>query len=69
MQCNISIWDNGPGFANNNKKDSLGLKLVKMLVEEMDGEIEFDFREGTRADLSFPMKAYRVKSGFNLEQN
>jgi hypothetical protein len=40
-----------------------------MLVDEMDGEIEFDFREGTRADLSFPMKAYRVKSGFNLEQN
>lgn len=68
-QCTIKVWDNGPGFTKRNEKKCLGLKLVHMLVDEIDGKIEFDFRKGTLAVINFSMKPHRIKTDFKTKQN
>lgn len=50
------VQDDGVGIANNNTKEkstSLGLNLIKMLCDQLEGEYSFDHNKGTRFELTF----------------
>ncbi len=56
----LTTADNGvgvpPGFSFR-QVDSLGMQLVFTLVDQLDGTIEFDTRQGVRAVVAFPVPA------------
>jgi len=65
----IQIVDNGPGIADSIKdkiyeigtttkvgERGVGLYIVKNIVDDMNGKIEFSVENGTRWDISIPMK-------------
>ena len=52
----LEISDNGVGLPvafENMKSDTLGLQLVETLVEQLDGEIEVDVKNGTKYLIKF----------------
>ena len=51
----LVLKDNGPGFPEGFKKrsGSLGLNLVNMLTEQMDGNVDFSNENGARIDINF----------------
>ncbi len=54
----LSICDNGQGIPENvnlDKPKSLGLELVRILTRQLDGEIEFHRKGGTKVTISFPI--------------
>jgi len=63
--CTISVQDDGVGMpaVTNNKNDtSLGLQLVKMLVQQLDGELETNHEHGTTVKFTFPLKPFEGES-------
>ncbi|MGE4294537.1 MAG: sensor histidine kinase [Campylobacterales bacterium] len=46
--------DNGPGFSEKTKK-GLGLDLIKMMAEQLEGRLQADTRKGVRYTLSFDL--------------
>ncbi len=55
-QIALTVRDNGVGFPEHvdfRKSPSLGLTLIKSLVEQLDGAIELDSREGTAFTVTF----------------
>ena len=49
----LTIEDNGEGFSSEHKS-GVGLDLVKMLVEQIEGKIEIQKRNPTRITITFP---------------
>ena len=48
--------DNGAGLPDDldiNTSESLGLKLVKMLAEQLDGTFKIESKKGTFAEIEF----------------
>ena len=55
-KCLLSIKDNGIGLTkdfNSQKPDSLGFKLVTMLIEQIDGSLKMTSGKGTEFIISF----------------
>jgi two-component sensor histidine kinase len=55
----LVVGDNGIGFPPNldfHKTESLGLQLVLMLVEQLEGTIELDKQAGTRFEINFVLQ-------------
>jgi len=55
-RAELTVADDGPGFPEGfdpAKTDSLGLKLVKLLAEELCGTISFESRNGARITVAF----------------
>jgi two-component sensor histidine kinase len=53
----LQASDNGSGFNYSDKfreKNSLGLKLISMLVNQLEGNIKFSFSHGTICSIRFP---------------
>lgn len=60
----LVVRDNGKGFPEGldfRNTDSLGLQLVTNLVDQIDGSIELDTRNGTEFKLRFQELKYKVK--------
>jgi len=57
---NFKFVDNGPGFSKKNTNveevDSLGLKLIKNLVEQIDGDVKFFNDNGAVYEFTFRKK-------------
>jgi len=55
-QFTISVTDNGPGLPTDyENSSSLGLTLVKLLVDQIDGTMNIDSSgNGTNICISFP---------------
>ncbi len=54
----LSICDNGQGIPENvnlDKPKSLGLELVRILTRQLDGELKFHRKSGTKVTISFPI--------------
>jgi len=61
----LTISDNGIGFPESidfNNTDSLGLKLVNSLTEQIDGELELDRSHGTKFNITFQELKYKERS-------
>ena len=55
-QVTLTVRDNGIGFpaeVNFRETESLGLQLVNILVEQLDGTIELDTEQGTQFMITF----------------
>lgn len=54
-QILLMIHDNGPGFDYDPKKNyaSLGMTLIEALTEQLDGNFEYNTKDGTTFTLSF----------------
>jgi two-component sensor histidine kinase len=55
-RCRLVVGDNGLGLPEDldfRNTDSLGLRLVNTLVDQLEGTIELDRRKGTRFTISF----------------
>lgn len=67
--CKIFVSDNGVGIQDSfnwNESDSLGLLIVKSLVEDqLNGSIKLDSTEGTRWEITFPS----ISSGTPVEHD
>ncbi len=58
-QCVLSVADNGVGLPANldpAHATSMGLQLVRLLVEQLQGTLQLDRSQGTRFTISFPRK-------------
>jgi len=51
----LSVSDNGLGF-NPDKREGLGLKIIRVLSEHLQGEINYDFNSGTSFRLNWKEK-------------
>ncbi|MEG3941884.1 PAS domain S-box protein [Microcoleus sp. S36b_A3] len=62
QQFHLSIQDNGRGFPagfNIEHTETLGLRLVRMLTNQLDGTLVIDSKCGTCYDISFTELSYR----------
>ena len=57
----VSVTDNGIGLPSNidiNNNPGFGMKLIKMLVEQMDGEIVIERKNGTKFIISCKLEDF-----------
>ncbi len=57
--CSLQVSDNGKGLPKNFNKDkdsNLGMQLVHMLSEQIDGRVEINQNNGTEYKITFPLK-------------
>ncbi len=53
-QFNVSVCDDGVGIPDRARDGSLGLRLVRVLAEQLRGSVEIEGGSGTTVTLSFP---------------
>lgn len=52
----LIVKDNGAGFDfQNTKTQSLGMELIQMLVEQLNGKLKYSNQNGTTAEIVFPV--------------
>jgi two-component sensor histidine kinase len=57
-KVSIQVQDSGTGFSEEElENNSLGIKLIHSLAQQLQGEITFSNHEGTKAELIFPVHA------------
>jgi two-component sensor histidine kinase len=64
QQFSLLVWDNGIGFPDDAKPtrgNSLGMRLVRMLTDQLHGELSMDGRQGTRVEITFEEPEYRER--------
>jgi two-component sensor histidine kinase len=57
QEYRLIVEDNGTGFSPLSSKDSsktLGMQLINILIEQLNGKYEISSDNGTRAAISFP---------------
>ena len=63
-EFNLIVWDNGVGIPDNfdiSQSQSLGMRLVTMLVDQLNGKVSFSGHQGTRWEIKFRETAYKVR--------
>ncbi|MFP5269997.1 PAS domain S-box protein [Coleofasciculus sp.] len=57
-RCHLTVKDNGVGFPPNlefAKPKSLGLQLINVLTEQLEGDLSFNLEKGTEVNITFPI--------------
>jgi two-component sensor histidine kinase len=60
----LVVWDNGVGMDENfdiSKATSLGMRLVKMLTDQLNGSLSFECSQGTRITVTFRESQYELR--------
>jgi two-component sensor histidine kinase len=60
----LEIQDNGPGLSNEvweKPRHSFGIKLIKVLSKQLNGECKIMYENGTKFILAIPVKQYKRK--------
>lgn len=63
-EFNLIVWDNGVGIPDDfdiSRSQSLGMKLVTMLTDQLNGKVSFSGQQGTRWEIKFRETAYKVR--------
>jgi two-component sensor histidine kinase len=58
------VWDNGIGMNQDfdiSKATSLGMRLVKMLTDQLNGKLEVECSQGTRIMITFSESQYEMR--------
>ncbi len=61
-EFSLVVWDNGCGMPDGidiGTGTSLGLRLVRMLTEQLNGEVSFSAEQGTRFEIRFKESEYK----------
>lgn len=53
--CIVQVKDNGPGYNINQTGDGLGLKIIKTLVAQLDGNYSVTVDQGVQYEITFKM--------------
>jgi two-component sensor histidine kinase len=54
-QGKLHVFDNGVGYENIKTIASKGVKIMREMASHMNGEIDFDGRNGSNITVSFPL--------------
>ena len=60
----LVVWDDGIGIDNSfdiSKATSLGMRLVKMLTDQLNGKLAFDGAQGTKIEIHFKESQYKMR--------
>ena len=60
----LVVWDNGVGFPEDAKPtrgNSLGMRLVRMLTDQLHGNVSMTGQQGTRIEITFKETQYRER--------
>jgi two-component sensor histidine kinase len=60
----LTVWDDGIGIDNSfdvTKATSLGMRLVKMLIDQLNGKLAFDGAAGTKIEIQFKESQYKMR--------
>ncbi len=60
----LVVWDDGIGIDNSfdiSKATSLGMRLVKMLTDQLNGKLAFDGSQGTKIEIHFKESQYKMR--------
>ncbi len=60
----LIVWDDGIGIDssfNISKATSLGMRLVKMLTDQLNGKLAFDGAKGTKIEIQFKESQYKMR--------
>ena len=60
----LIVWDDGIGIDNSfdiTKATSLGMRLVKMLTDQLNGKLAFDGTAGTKIEIQFKESQYKMR--------
>ena len=60
QKCILIVRDNGIGFPNDfdiQKNSNLGLQIVKILTQQLEGDLEFNQSQGSEFKIKFEVKA------------
>jgi two-component sensor histidine kinase len=49
------VKDNGSGFTYDQANHGLGMELINILVDQINGKIQFSNENGTRAEIVFTL--------------
>jgi two-component sensor histidine kinase len=63
-EFNLIVWDNGIGIPDTfdiSRSQSLGMRLVTMLVDQLNGKVSFSGHQGTRWEIKFRETAYKIR--------
>jgi two-component sensor histidine kinase len=63
-QYQLVVWDNGIGMKEDfdiASATSLGMRLVKMLTDQLNGSLTFDCTQGTRITITFRESQYEMR--------
>ena len=63
-EFSLIVWDNGVGIPDDfdiSRSQSLGMRLVTMLVDQLNGKVSFSGHQGTRWEIKFRETAYKVR--------
>lgn len=63
-EYSLVVWDNGVGFpeeAEPTRGNSLGMRLVRMLTDQLHGRVSVSGQQGTRIELTFHDPHYRAR--------
>jgi PAS domain S-box-containing protein len=63
--CELAVQDNGPGLANPEEfwnSSSMGLRIVRLLTDQLRGTLALQQEEGTRISVRFPLIAAESSS-------
>ena len=58
--CELAVHDNGPGLANPDDlwhSSSMGLRIVRLLTDQLHGTLALGEEDGTRISVRFPLNA------------
>jgi|GEM_PF-3245986 len=60
----LIVWDDGVGIDSAfdiSKATSLGMRLVKMLTDQLNGKLAFDGAKGTKIEIQFKESQYKLR--------
>lgn len=60
----LVVWDDGVGIDSSfdiSKATSLGMRLVKMLTDQLNGKLAFDGAQGTKIEIQFKESQYKMR--------
>ncbi len=63
-EFSMIVWDNGVGIPDDfdiSRSQSLGMRLVTMLADQLNGKVSFSGHQGTRWEIKFRETAYKIR--------
>jgi two-component sensor histidine kinase len=63
-EYSLVVWDNGVGVPEGfdpSKAESLGMRLVSMLTDQLNGKCAFTAEQGTRWEVKFRESQYKIR--------
>jgi two-component sensor histidine kinase len=63
-EYSLVVWDNGVGIPQDmdiTKTESLGMRLVTMLSDQLNGKFEYANNQGTRWEIKFRESQYKIR--------